>query len=82
MWGPLDYLVVDMPVGTGNVQLSFGQNIPVSGSVALSESICHFSVSGHLMVLAEPNSPTSEVFKSIVVKEISKLPLEEQSSIR
>ncbi|CAL1533106.1 unnamed protein product [Lymnaea stagnalis] len=151
VWGPLDYLVVDMPPGTGDVQLSIAQNIPVSGSiivttpqdlalldarramdmfrqvhikclgivenmsvfvcpncnhqehifgedggkhiaqqmgteilgsVPLSKSICHFSDSGHPVVLAEPNSPVSEVFKSIAVKVISKLPLEEQSSAR
>lgn len=35
-WAPLDILVVDMPPGTGDVQLSIAQNCPVDGAVLVS----------------------------------------------
>jgi ATP-binding protein involved in chromosome partitioning len=32
-WGPLEYLIVDLPPGTGDVVLSLSQQLPVSGGV-------------------------------------------------
>ena len=35
-WGELDYLIVDMPPGTGDVALSISQTVPVAGAIAVT----------------------------------------------
>ncbi len=36
LWGTLDYLIIDLPPGTGDVQLSLSQAMPLTGSLIVT----------------------------------------------
>ncbi|HEX7509003.1 MAG TPA: P-loop NTPase [Polyangia bacterium] len=35
-WGTLDYLIIDLPPGTGDTQLTLAQNVPLSGAIIVT----------------------------------------------
>ena len=37
VWGNLDYMVIDLPPGTGDAQLSLAQSVPLTGSIIVTQ---------------------------------------------
>ncbi len=36
LWGELDFLIIDLPPGTGDAQLSIAQNLPLTGGIIVT----------------------------------------------
>jgi ATP-binding protein involved in chromosome partitioning len=71
-WGPLDYLVVDLPPGTGDAQLSLSQSIPLSGGVivTLPQNVSLEDASRGLHMFREVNVPILGVVENMSYLEL------------
>ncbi|MCY3002700.1 MAG: Mrp/NBP35 family ATP-binding protein [Planctomycetota bacterium] len=56
-WGQLDYLLVDMPPGTGDAQLSLAQIVPLSGAVIVTtpQAVSTFDVGKAIAMFRQVN---------------------------
>jgi ATP-binding protein involved in chromosome partitioning len=56
-WGELDYLLVDMPPGTGDAQLSLAQIVPLSGGVLVTtpQAVSAYDVSKAISMFKQVN---------------------------
>ncbi len=66
-WGPLDYLVFDMPPGTGDAQLSLSQIIPLSGVVMVTtpQDVALLDVRKGLAMFRKLNVPVIGVVENM-----------------
>ena len=66
-WDDLDYLIVDMPPGTGDIQLTLAQQIPVSGSVIITtpQNIATLDARKGLAMFQKVNIPVFGVIENM-----------------
>jgi len=67
MWGALDYLVFDMPPGTGDAQISLSQVIPLSGAVVVTtpQDVALLDVRRAMGMFARMNVPLLGVVENM-----------------
>jgi len=66
-WGELDYLVVDLPPGTGDVSLSMAQSVPVAGAVVVTtpQGVSVSDVRKAVMMFRQLNIPVLGVVENM-----------------
>lgn len=71
-WGELDYLVIDLPPGTGDAQLSLAQSVPLSGGliVTLPQAVSLEDARRGLEMFRELNVPILGVVENMSYLEL------------
>jgi len=67
-WGELDYLLVDMPPGTGDAQLSLAQLVPLTGTVLVTtpQAVSTFDVNKAIAMFAQVNVDILGIVENMV----------------
>ncbi|MFP4529967.1 MAG: Mrp/NBP35 family ATP-binding protein [Halodesulfurarchaeum sp.] len=66
-WGDIDYLVIDLPPGTGDTQLTLLQSIPITGSVIVTtpQDVALEDARRGLQMFAEHNTPVLGIVENM-----------------
>ena len=66
-WGDLDYLVVDLPPGTSDAQLTLAQAVPISGAVLVTtpQEVSLLDVTKALAMLRRMNVPVAGILENM-----------------
>ena len=74
LWEDLDYLIVDMPPGTGDIQLTLSQKVPVSGAVIVTtpQDIALIDAAKGIEMFAKVDIPVLGVLENMSVYQCPK----------
>jgi ATP-binding protein involved in chromosome partitioning len=66
-WGELDYLLVDMPPGTGDAQLSLAQIVPLTGAVLVTtpQAVSAYDVTKAIAMFGQVNVPVLGIVENM-----------------
>ncbi|MDR0806202.1 MAG: iron-sulfur cluster carrier protein ApbC [Enterobacteriaceae bacterium] len=69
LWTDLDYLVIDMPPGTGDIQLTLSQNIPVTGAVIVTtpQDVALIDAMKGLVMFEKVNVPVLGIIENMSI---------------
>lgn len=67
VWGELDYLLIDLPPGTGDAQLTISQLVPLCGAVAVTtpQEVALHDVRKGLMMFQKVNVPVLGIIENM-----------------
>ena len=67
LWGELDYLLIDLPPGTGDAQLSIAQIVPVTGAVTVTtpQNVALYDVQKGLRMFQKVNVPLLGIIENM-----------------
>ena len=67
LWGELDYLLIDLPPGTGDAQLSISQIVPVTGAVTVTtpQDVALYDVQKGIRMFQKVNIPLLGIIENM-----------------
>jgi ATP-binding protein involved in chromosome partitioning len=68
-WGDLDYLIIDMPPGTGDIQLTLSQRVPLTGAIIVTtpQDIALLDAKKGLKMFEKVNVPILGIVENMAV---------------
>jgi ATP-binding protein involved in chromosome partitioning len=67
LWGELDYLLIDLPPGTGDVQLSLSQMVPLAGAITVTtpQEVSLYDVRKGMAMFQKVNVPLLGIIENM-----------------